>query len=263
MGIERRFIHEKIAMPRTLPRTSRPRLLALMSEHLASANATVVNGRAGSGKTMLVTDFARQAGRSVAWYKVDAADNDLRVFADYLAASVALQRPQMNPEHWLASGARAETDGAEQLAEAFVYQLAETRGEPLLIVIEDLHLIYDADWLVAFFTRFLPLLPPDVHVIITCRSLPPAPLWRLRSKQMLRVIEEVELSFTLEETMALCASYGLREEHARVAWCQTNGRAATIAEFAATPGRAGRAIVDSFLSLNNSRCASLLTDAHS
>jgi len=87
----------------------------------------------------------------------------------------------------------------------------------LLIIIEDLHLIYDADWVVPFFHRLLPLLPADIHLIITCRSLPPAPLWRLRSKQMLRVIDENELAFTLKETARLFETYGLSEEHARIA----------------------------------------------
>ena len=140
-----------------------------------------------------------------------------------------------------------ETIGSELLADALVFQLGETMGGPLLIVIEDLHLVYDAAWVVPFFRRWLPLLPPDVHVLITCRSLPPTPLWRLRSKQMLRVVEESELAFTLEEAVALFKTYGLSEEHARVAWTQTNGKAATISDFASTPGQAGRAVADNLL----------------
>ena len=80
MRIEEHFIHDKIAIPAAGPRTSRPRLLKLLTDTLVSTNATVVNGRAGTGKTALVTDFARHSGRAVAWYKVDAADNDLRLF---------------------------------------------------------------------------------------------------------------------------------------------------------------------------------------
>src|SRR5437588_394325 len=136
------------------------------------------------------------------------------------------------------------------VADGRVYQLTDAKSEALLIVIEDLHLVYDADWVIPFFRRFLPLLPADVHVLITCRSLPPTPLWRLRSKQMLRVVEESELAFTIDEATALFETYGLSEEHARIAWRQTGGRAGSISEFAATPGRAGRAIVDSFLALN-------------
>ena len=255
MKTEEHFIHEKIAIPTAWPRTSRLRLLKLLAQHAVSANATIVNGRAGTGKTALAADFARHAGRAVAWYKVDAADNDLRVFCEYLAAAIALQRPHLAVERLLEIAGTLEDDSAELLAEALVFQLSEQKEEPFLIVIEDLHLVYDAEWLVPFFSRLLPLLPTDIHMLITCRSLPPAPLWRLRSKQMLRVVEENELSFTLDETVALFTSYGLGEEHARVAWRQTNGRAGTVSEFAATPGRAGRAIVDSFLALNSSRCA--------
>jgi ATP/maltotriose-dependent transcriptional regulator MalT len=65
-----------------------------------------------------------------------------------------------------------------------------------LVVIEDLHLVSDSDWLVPFFSRLLPLLPSEVHVLITSRSLPPAPLWRMRSKQSLVVIDEARCAFT-------------------------------------------------------------------
>src|SRR5437016_1086152 len=249
MKIQEHFIHEKIAIPTGTPRTSRPRLLTLLTENLYSANATIINGRAGSGKSVLATDFARHVGRAVAWYKVEAADNDLRVFCEYLAAAVRRQRPSIDAKALLELTQTVESDAAELLAEAFVFQLSESRVEPVLIVIEDLHQVYDGDWVVSFFRRLLPLLPADVHVLITCRSLPPTPLWRMRSKQMLRVVDESELACTLEEAIALFDTYGLTDEHARAAWRQTLGRAGSISEFAATPGRAGRAIVDSFLAL--------------
>ena len=246
------LIHDKIAVPTARPRTSRPRLLELLSQNLAAYNATVINGRAGTGKTTLAADFARRANRSVCWYKVEAADADLSVFCRYLAATVRLQRPSLDQDRLCAITDSAESDRAELLAEGFVFELAEPRRaevEPLVIVIEDLHLVYDAEWVVPFFHRLLPLLPADVHLILTCRSLPPAPLWRMRSKQMLRVIQESELAFTFEETLRLFETYGLSAEHARVALRETNGRAAAVAIFAATPGLAGRRVADSFLAI--------------
>ena len=243
------LIQDKITVPTQKPRTSRPRLLDLLTDNLTNYSATIVNGRAGTGKTTLSAEFARRTTRPVCWYKVDAADAELGVFCRYLISTLRLQRPALDADRLMEITESVESDRAEVLAEAFVYQLAEERDEPLLVIIEDLHLIYDADWVVPFFHRLLPLLPADVHLIITCRSLPPAPLWRLRSKQMLRVIEETELGFTLEETVRLFETYGLSEEHARIALCETNGRAAAIANFAATPGRAGRAVADNFLAI--------------
>jgi LuxR family transcriptional regulator, maltose regulon positive regulatory protein len=253
MKTDEHFIHEKIAIPAAIQRTSRLRLLKLLAENLVSANATIVNGRAGTGKTALVADFARHAGRTVAWYKVDAADSDLRSFCEYLAASIRLQRPAIDSDRLLELTDTIESDRAELLAEGFVFQLSDPKSEPLLIIIEDLHLVYDAEWVVPFFRRLLPLLPTNVHVLITCRSLPPTPLWRLRSKQMLQVMEETELAFTVDEAVALFETYGLTEEHARLAWGQTNGRATTLAEFAATPGRAGRAVADKILAFKHPR----------
>ncbi len=252
---EAHLIHEKIAVSDSLPRVSRPRLLKLLAENAVSCNATIINGRAGTGKTTLAVDFARHAGRAVCWYKVDAADSDLRLFCKYLSTTVRAQHSSMNTERLLQLTETVESDRPELLAEAFVFQLSEGAVEPLLIVVEDLHLVYDADWVVPFFRRLLPLLPAQVHLLITCRSLPPAPLWRLRSKQMLRVVEETELAFNLDEAISLFESLGA--EPARLAWHQTNGRAATIAEFAATPGRAGRAIADSLLMLKRSTFTSL------
>src|SRR5258706_14753590 len=228
---EEHLIHEKIAVPEASPRVSRQRLLKLLVENVVCCNATVINGRAGTGKTTLAADFARYAARPISWYKVDAADSDLRMFCEYLSTSVRGRRLSMDIERLLQITETVESDRAEPLAEAFVFQLSEGKSEPLLIVIEDLHLVHDADWVVPFFRRLLPLLPADVHMLITCRSLPPAPLWRLRSKQMLRVVEETELAFNLDEAISLFESYGLGAKPARLAWHQTNGGAATLAEF--------------------------------
>src|SRR2546429_9891822 len=92
------LIHEKIAVPDAWPRVSRPRLIKLLAENVVCCNATIINGRAGTGKTAFAADFARHAGRAVSWYKVDAADSDLRMFCEYLSTTVSVQRSSMNKE---------------------------------------------------------------------------------------------------------------------------------------------------------------------
>ena len=253
---QKQLVHDKIAIPLTPAQSSRARLLEVLRNNLSSCGATIINGRAGTGKTTLTADFARGSGRAVSWYKVDAADFELREFMKYLLESLSLQRPSIDPDLILRSTDSVPSHRAELAAESLVFKLSERNAEPLLVVIEDLHLVYDADWVVPFFYRLLSLLPADVHVLITCRSMPPAPLWRLRSKQMLRVMDEAELAFTLEETVRLFESHGLSEEHARIAIYQTNGRASGIANFVSTPGRAGRAWADSFLAISPRRIKS-------
>ncbi|MGB9177984.1 MAG: AAA family ATPase [Pyrinomonadaceae bacterium] len=240
-SVNMQLILDKITTPAQLPRLSRARLLKTLQASLASCTSTIINGRAGTGKTLLATDFAFRSGRRVAWYKVDASDTDLSVFLQYLVESVRSIRPDFGKETLAQLLETASLEDIPLLAEAFVYELLEAGGNPLLIVLEDLHLIYDAEWVVPFFRRLLPLLPADAHMLITGRSLPPAPLWRMRSKQTLCVIEEQEIAFNSEETRKLFESYGLSDSQAAMAFKQTRGRAAMLDTMAALLGSATRA----------------------
>lgn len=220
----------KISIPEETPLLSRQRLLDALWKNLASGCATIINGRAGTGKTMLATDFAQRCDRSVAWYKVDAPEVNLTAFVEYLVASVGQTREGFGMKtllELLESTVEFDLSKLEKLAEAFVYDL-EMEALPLLLVIDDLHLVYDADWLSPFFHRLLSLLPAEVHILILGRGLPPAPLWRLRSKQHLYVISEPMLAFSELEANELFALYGLSEMQARQQWQLTRGRAADL-----------------------------------
>lgn len=237
-------IAEKITQPAPPPRISRARLLEMLEKSMFAGTSTVISGRAGTGKTSLAVDFAKRCDRPVAWYKVDAPDADPKIFFQYLIKSIREQQPGFGTRSVLSLVEVVDLDQVSWITEAFVYELAEgdTAG-PLLIVIEDLHLVFDSDWLVPFFGRLLPLLPSDVHVVITSRSLPPAPLWRMRSKQSLVVIGEETLAFTRPEAIALFESYGLSTEQANIALDHTHGRAAALDECAAFLQQSARAAV--------------------
>jgi LuxR family maltose regulon positive regulatory protein len=228
------LITEKIAQPGRAPRVSRPRLVSMLEKSMIAGTSTIICGRAGAGKTALAVDFANKCGRPVAWYKVDAPDADPKTFFRYLIGSIREQRPDFGTRSLMPLVEVADLDRIAWLTEAIVYELSEGEtASPLLIVIEDLHLVSDSDWLIPFFARLLPLLPSEVHVLITSRSLPPAPLWRMRSKQSLVVIDEEALAFTRPEAIALFESYGLSSEQAGIALDHTHGRAGALDEFAA------------------------------
>lgn len=221
------LIRSKTSVPGEAPVVFRRRLLEMLQESLDCCNSTIVTGRAGTGKTTLVADFARHCGRQVAWYKVDAPDADLWVFLNYFVESLARACPGFCGENLTHILRGADKVNLSTLAEAFVDAL-QRQDSPLLVVIDDLHLIYDAEWVVPFLHRLLPLLPEQVHLLILGRSLPPAPLWRLRSKQRLCVIDEQLLTFTTEESAKLFAYYGLTAQQANSALAQTRGRAAAL-----------------------------------
>ena len=225
------LIFEKIIKPfqTSLART---RLLAMLERSLDSGMCTIISGRAGTGKTTLAAAFAASCNLRVAWYKVDAPDGDFGVFIDYLAASIGQQRPGFNEQAIRSAATEVKSSDIPLFSERFVFELIDDDSEPLLIVIEDLHLVCDTDWLVPFLDRFLQLAPPNVHIIITSRTLPPAPLWRMRSKQTLEVIDELSLAFTREETVDLFETYGLSRQLAYLAFDRTGGRAGALAKYA-------------------------------
>ena len=221
-------INDKVTVPRQAPHVSRPRLLRLLGEGLDSCTSTIITGRAGTGKTMLAKDFARGCGRRAAWYTVEASDGELPIFFRYLVEGIGRQRPGFGRGVLSHFAGSPGFDDIPSLAEAFLYELQECRGEPLLMVVDNLHLIYDAVWVVPFLRRLLPLLPPEAHMLIIGRGLPPTPMWRMRSKQTLCLVEESALAFTPREAADLFASYGLAGRDARAALEQTQGRAAAL-----------------------------------
>lgn len=212
-----RLIRSKLERPGNSPHLARPRVAAALRASVASGLSTFVVGRAGTGKSVAALDLAATRRDGVAWYTTDASDSDFTRFATYLAEALGLE-PHDD----------VGTVGVERTADRLLVDLFERANAPGLLAIEDLHAVYDAPWFEPFLARFLPLLPSHVHVLVTARALPPVPLWRMRSKQTLSVVDEETLAFTEPEAVSLFARYGLSEASARAAWRSARGRAALL-----------------------------------
>jgi LuxR family maltose regulon positive regulatory protein len=141
-------------------------------------------------------------------------------------ASVARENPGFGEKSFSHQDQSASLN-VSTLVDSFICDL-EKLADPILLVVDDLHLVYDADWVIPFFQRLLGLLPAEVHALILGRGLPPAPLWRLRSKQRLCLINESMLAFSQSEAEALYARYGLDAQRANESLIKTGGRAAAI-----------------------------------
>lgn len=203
------ILREKLLIPASNGNIPRPRLERLLARSRQQFPATLITGRAGTGKTALAVAFARKT-KNVSWYTVEATDADWPVFSRYFSQSLMKSGiADSETAQGTLRGNVSHSDIALFLLRHFFQ--AETKSKTLstLIVLDDIHHIFDAEWFEEFFNLLIYSLPREAHILMLCRSKPPAPMWRMRSKQMLNVLDEKEIAFDTGETRALFRSLGL------------------------------------------------------
>ena len=185
----RLIIDEKLRIPEVENVRSRPRLIDLLDRAQGFAAATVLCGRAGTGKTFLAAEFCRKHKDPI-WYSIEPADADWRSFSTYLTAAIFGKAGVNDDPVQHNAGNTDAAVIAHFLAECMKGLQRESNGGCRLLVLDNVHHLYDAVWFPDFFNQLILTLAPNVHVLMLCRSKPQLPLWRLRSKQMLNVIDE-------------------------------------------------------------------------
>ena len=215
---------EKLSVPVLENYIERPRLNELLEKSLNQFGATLITGRTGTGKTSLAADFADQYGR-VAWFSVESADGDWDVFSRYFSESFKQLPVDRNIKQNAPETAAADSGAISPFVEGLLSRVDLPAGKmPYLLVLDDIHKVFDAPWFSEFFTSLLYSLTPEVHLIMLSRSNPPLPLWRLRSKQVLGVIDEKLLAFNLDETGRLLEKYDRPKKIAAQLQNKTFGR---------------------------------------
>jgi len=219
---------EKFRVPAARDGLRRTRLLELLELSIDQYGATLISGRAGSGKTTLAADFVRsRGGRS--WYSIGPADSDWNEFSRCFAASIFKDSSDQ-----IEKSAKPEPDLSEVshfVTECFAKLRQEQEQDQLIIVLDNVHHLFDAAWFTLFFTELIIALEDNVRLLILCRSKPNAPLWRMRSKQMLNVIDENLLDFTDSEARVLSLLRGLPEQAGSEARRRAFGRAERLAQY--------------------------------
>src|SRR6185295_16679860 len=178
------ILNEKLEIPPCEGLIERPRVIEKLDRSLSRFAATLVSGRAGTGKTSIGAAYARTRKR-VAWFTVESSDSDWNVFASYLAASV---HRVAESKKAVGDSLHAVTNSSPAAMGIFLYVIAsvldtDEKGDRPLLVLDGIHHLFDADWFGEFFNILQPSLADIADVLLLCRSRPPNPLWRLRSKQ--------------------------------------------------------------------------------
>lgn len=184
----------------------RPRLTNLLDRDL-HLPLTLVSAPAGSGKTILLSDWLDECPCPSAWLSLDEGDSDLATFLSYFVAAIrsivpdacrqsvaVLEQSELPPVQVLSGLLSNEI-------EALRHDGSLAPGEHIVLVLDDYHLIRGQainDLLVELLRRPLPAL----RLVIATRSDPALPLANMRARGQVLDIRRQDLRFTSEETWA-------------------------------------------------------------
>ena len=193
------LIASKLCIPPRRPNlVQRARLIQLLNEVPATKRRlTLISAPAGFGKTTLVVEWLKQTNLPAAWLSLDEADNDLPHFLAYLAAAFQQVDEEIGaPLQGILQS--PEPPPLEMVLTGLLNEIA-MRTEPLILVLDDVHLITNVEILQAM-EFLLRHQPPQLHLVFTTREDPDLPLARLRARDQLTEIRAGDLRFTQGET---------------------------------------------------------------
>lgn len=187
----------------------RPQVLEALAGH-PNARLVLFSAPAGSGKTTALATLAQQRheqGSAVAWFSLGSEDDDPARFFAQLIETLSHAIPGLGQD---ALGYLQNTMRVPVAAvmESLLVDLAQVR-QPLLLVLDDLHLLQDRELLSAL-NRMVQLAPGGFTLAIGSRSLPALNLATWRAKGLLLEIGAAELRMTAEETRGYLDRLGLQ-----------------------------------------------------
>lgn len=188
----------------------RPRLWRRLDE-VRGARLVAVIAPAGSGKTVLLAEWARDsAGTRTAWVSLDPDDADPRRLRAAILAAVAaavagsagsaVSRP---PDAEAGHGGDGE-DPTDELLDAL-----DALRPPVRLVLDDVHFVAGSRSGTEVLTRLLRRDPAGVRLVLAARSDPPLALPRLRVEGLLAELRADELRFSRDDAAALLEASGV------------------------------------------------------
>ncbi|WP_181924287.1 helix-turn-helix transcriptional regulator [Cupriavidus taiwanensis] len=178
---------------------ARSRLLNVLAQ-VDVRKLALVTGSPGYGKTTLLAQLRQHclnAGADVAWVSLIPEDEG---FVDFCAVLLAaLQRIGVVDASEATVGA-----GSAALVEttaALIVEGAAALPKELYLMLDDYHYVADA-WAHKLLQRVIDFAPPNLHIVMVARVVPPLSLSRLRVMDQVIEMDATELPFDLGETRA-------------------------------------------------------------
>lgn len=203
------LLRSKLTPPRVpADHVLRPGLDGAFQAH-ADARLLLLCAPAGFGKTTALAAVAEQRqrlGHAVAWLSLAAGDDDPARFFTLLIESIAEVLPGFGEQAlgYLCNVIQVPLDS---VIECLLLDLTGLE-RPLLLVLDDLHLIDNRELLAAL-TRLVQRAPASFSLAIGSRTLPAMSLATLRAKGLLLEIGQDELRLSAHEARGYLERSGL------------------------------------------------------
>jgi LuxR family maltose regulon positive regulatory protein len=199
------LLSTKLNIPQLRPALiPRPRLIEKFNAGL-SGRLTLVSAPAGFGKTTVVTDWLDQLSSQshiwrrdhCAWLSLNQHDNQAVRFLQYLIAAVQVVYPDLGGK-LLETLDNSPRPNIQTITQDLLNEITENR-QPLLLILDDYHEIYNQD-VHQILQTSIDYLPSNSHFVITTRQDPPLSLPRWRARSWLSDITTADLRFDHTES---------------------------------------------------------------
>lgn len=190
------------ALPTRL--VDRPRLDEMLDGGIdARLPFVLVSSPAGSGKSTLLASWASRRAESVAWLQVEESDSDPARFWSSVVTAIGKIRPEVAATVTpIVAGSRGDD---HVVVPTIVNALID--DEPLVVVIDDYHLIEEAT-VHRGIERLIDLSPPSLTLVLATRVDPPFRLGRMRARTQVCEVRAGDLRFATTEATGLLGRAG-------------------------------------------------------
>ena len=192
----------KLAVPASRRHVDRPRVRQALDDGREAA-LTLVAAPAGYGKTTAVRAWCESLDAALAWVTLDAGDNDPIRLWTYIATAVDRVRQGLGRAALQQLGVSGSLN--ERSVDALMNGLAAF-AEPLVIVLDDLHVVAEPECLAAI-DYALERLPANARMVAITRADPALRLAQLRAGGKLKEVRAGELAFTVAEARELLVEH--------------------------------------------------------
>ena len=170
----------------------------------------LLHATVGYGKTVLLTQYAQNAGEDCVWYHLSDMDNDSVVFMQYINAAVKKNVPEFEFDSQEYALLLQETDAMETAAYDFIDRLSAVvgvTGRTIVLILDDFQVITDEN-----IQRILQLILEHtgdrLRIVIATKGSLPAFCYRYLLQGVADIISQNELSLSQNEVLTLLNAFG-------------------------------------------------------